>query len=168
MRDELSFVLDNVSIAGGLDYVNRVIRLPIKHGISREQHSAWELFSYKEDSNEAAFAVAAMCMCSTTVTRNAVTTSMAITRSIHQGLGDKAKGNVLGMVIVRDQSGNTLRVSQSRFYNVKLVQTLLKGHFILSLEGSLSGYYDVKKNGKWSCIYGLEAKSIRWSARDLT
>ncbi|GKG08706.1 hypothetical protein Tco_0334538, partial [Tanacetum coccineum] len=24
----------------------------------REQHSAWELFSYKEDSNEAAFAVA--------------------------------------------------------------------------------------------------------------
>nr|GEZ35780.1 hypothetical protein [Tanacetum cinerariifolium] len=26
----------------------------------REQHSAWELFSYKEDSNEAAFAVAAV------------------------------------------------------------------------------------------------------------
>ncbi|GKE58884.1 hypothetical protein Tco_1498069 [Tanacetum coccineum] len=26
----------------------------------REQHSAWELFSYREDSNEAAFAVAAV------------------------------------------------------------------------------------------------------------
>ncbi|GJT06523.1 zinc finger, CCHC-type containing protein [Tanacetum coccineum] len=31
-----------------------------------------------------------------------------------------AKENVLGMEIVRDQSGNTLRVSQSRFYNGKL------------------------------------------------
>ncbi|GKD88605.1 hypothetical protein Tco_1364112 [Tanacetum coccineum] len=50
------------------------------------------------------------------------------------------------MEIVRDQSGNTLRVSQSRFYNGKLVQTLLEGHSILSLEGSLSGDCDVEKN----------------------
>ncbi|GJX46608.1 hypothetical protein Tco_0271798 [Tanacetum coccineum] len=70
-----------------------------------------------------------------------------------KGLLDKAKGNILGMEIVRDQSGNTLRVSQSRFYNGKLVQTLLEGHSILSLEGSLSGDCDVEKNGKWSCIY---------------
>ncbi|GJY13727.1 hypothetical protein Tco_0383036 [Tanacetum coccineum] len=56
---------------------------------------------------------------------------------------DKAKGIVLGMEIVRDQSGNTLRVSQSRFYNGKLVQTLLEGHSILLLEGSLSVDYDV-------------------------
>ncbi|GJZ05075.1 hypothetical protein Tco_0538350 [Tanacetum coccineum] len=53
------------------------------------------------------------------------------------GLLDKAKGNVLGMKIIRDQSDNTLRVSQSWFYNKKLVQTLLEGHSILSLEGSL-------------------------------
>nr|GEV97151.1 zinc finger, CCHC-type [Tanacetum cinerariifolium] len=63
-----------------------------------------------------------------------------------KGLLDKAKGNVLGMKIVRDQSGNTLRVSQSRFYNGKLVQILLEGHYILLLEGSLSGDCDVKKN----------------------
>nr|GEZ22265.1 zinc finger, CCHC-type [Tanacetum cinerariifolium] len=31
-----------------------------------------------------------------------------------------AKGNILSMKIVRDHSGNTLRVSQSRFYNGKL------------------------------------------------
>nr|GEX72173.1 hypothetical protein [Tanacetum cinerariifolium] len=52
---------------------------------------------------------------------------------IHQatkGLLDKAKGNVLGMEIVRDRSGYTMRVSQSRFYNGKL-------------------------NGKWSCIYAV-------------
>ncbi|GKD51351.1 hypothetical protein Tco_1280327, partial [Tanacetum coccineum] len=56
------------------------------------------------------------------------------------------KGNILGMEIVRDQSGNTMRVSQARFYNGKLVQTLLEGHSILSLEGSLSGDCDVEKN----------------------
>ncbi|GJZ61298.1 hypothetical protein Tco_0617435, partial [Tanacetum coccineum] len=57
-----------------------------------------------------------------------------------------AKGNVLGMEIVRDQSGNTLRALQSRFYNGKLVQTLLEGHSDLSLEGSLSGDCDMEKN----------------------
>ncbi|GKB57429.1 hypothetical protein Tco_0913615 [Tanacetum coccineum] len=66
-----------------------------------------------------------------------------------------AKGNVLGLEIIRDQSGNTLRVSQSKIYNRKLVQTLLDGHSILSLEGSLSRDYDVEKNGKWSCIYAV-------------
>ncbi|GJT07096.1 zinc finger, CCHC-type containing protein [Tanacetum coccineum] len=138
----------------------------------REQHSAWELFSYREDSNEAAFAVAAVdkvyahesltfnYTVASIVAGDAVTTSMAITRSIHQiwatkGLLDKAMENVLGMEIVRDQSGNTLRVSQSRFYNGKLVQTLLKGHSTLSLEDSLSGDYDVEKNGKWSYIYAV-------------
>nr|GEU34137.1 zinc finger, CCHC-type [Tanacetum cinerariifolium] len=63
-----------------------------------------------------------------------------------KSLVDKAKGNVLGMEIVRDQSGNTLRVSQSRFYNGKLVQTLLEGHSITSLEDSLSGDCDKEKN----------------------
>ncbi|GKB56242.1 hypothetical protein Tco_0912428 [Tanacetum coccineum] len=63
-----------------------------------------------------------------------------------KGLLDKAKGSVLGMEIVREQSSNTPRVSQSRFYNGKLVHTLLEGHSILSLEGSLSGDCDVEKN----------------------
>ncbi|GKF93326.1 hypothetical protein Tco_0280045 [Tanacetum coccineum] len=63
-----------------------------------------------------------------------------------KGLLDKVKGNVLGMEIVKDQSGNTLRLSQSRFYNRKLVQTLLEGHSIWLLEGSLSGDCDVEKN----------------------
>ncbi|GJR96474.1 hypothetical protein Tco_0268648 [Tanacetum coccineum] len=40
-------------------------------------------------------------------------------------------------------------------HNEKLVYILLKGHSILSLEGSLSGDYDVEKNGKWSCIYAV-------------
>ncbi|GKB54318.1 hypothetical protein Tco_0905071, partial [Tanacetum coccineum] len=46
-----------------------------------EQHLAWELFSYREDNNESAFAVAAVA----TVAGNAVTIVMSITGSIHQG-----------------------------------------------------------------------------------
>ncbi|GKE90312.1 hypothetical protein Tco_1567787 [Tanacetum coccineum] len=68
-----------------------------------------------------------------TVARNAVMTAMAITRSLHQ----------------------------SRIHNEKLVQTLLKGHSILSLEGSLSGDCDVEKNGKWSCIYAVGSQEYQ-------
>ncbi|GJS49111.1 hypothetical protein Tco_0599232, partial [Tanacetum coccineum] len=72
-----------------------------------------------------------------------------------------AKRNVLGMEIVRDQSDNTLGVSRSRFYNRKLVQTLLEGHSILSLKGSLSGDSNVEKNGKWSCIYAVGSQEYQ-------
>nr|GEX04829.1 zinc finger, CCHC-type [Tanacetum cinerariifolium] len=88
----------------------------------REQHTTYEIFSYREDSNEAAFAVAE-----------------AKRIYAHESLTSNN-------AIVRDQSGNTLRVSHSRFYNGKLVQTLLEGHSILSLEGSLSEDCDVEKN----------------------
>nr|GEZ55328.1 zinc finger, CCHC-type [Tanacetum cinerariifolium] len=80
---------------------------------------------------------------------------------VTKGLLDKAKGNVLGMEIIKDYSGNTLRVSQSKFYNKKLVQNMLEGHFILSLEGSLSGDCDMEKNGKWSCIYAGGSQEYR-------
>ncbi|GKE57276.1 hypothetical protein Tco_1496461, partial [Tanacetum coccineum] len=46
-------------------------------------------------------------------------------------------------------------------HNEKLVQTLLKGHSILSLEGSLSGNCDVEKNGKWSCIYAVGSQEYQ-------
>ncbi|GJY62224.1 hypothetical protein Tco_0462881 [Tanacetum coccineum] len=62
-------------------------------------------------------------------------------------LRGRAKGNILGLEIIRDQGGNTLRMSQSRIHNEKLVQTLLKGHSTLSLEDSLSMECDVEKNG---------------------
>ncbi|GJV48739.1 retrovirus-related pol polyprotein from transposon TNT 1-94 [Tanacetum coccineum] len=78
-----------------------------------------------------------------------------------KGLLDKAKGNVLGMEIIRDQSGNTLRVSQSRFYNG--VGTDFVGgtlHIIVTVmwKRMVSGHVYMR----------LEARSIRWSARDLT
>ncbi|GJU45017.1 hypothetical protein Tco_1202283, partial [Tanacetum coccineum] len=73
-----------------------------------------------------------------------------------KGLLDKVKRNVLSMEIVRDQSGNTLRMSPFRFYNRKLVQTLLEAHFILWLEGGLSGDCDVEKN-----VYGNYKLTIK-------
>ncbi|GJR72865.1 hypothetical protein Tco_0085230 [Tanacetum coccineum] len=128
-----------------------------------------ELFSYREDNSETAFAVAAVekiyahksltfnntVACEViskwktglkddmdarsdvyvlTVARNAVTTTMSITGSIHlalilatKDLMDKAKGNVLGMEIVRDESGDC----------------------------------DVEKNGKWSCIYAVGSQEYQ-------
>nr|GFB35865.1 zinc finger, CCHC-type [Tanacetum cinerariifolium] len=74
-------------------------------------------------------------------------------RSGYQGLLVKTNGNVLRMEIVSDQSGYTLRVTQSRVSNEKLVQTLLERHSIWSLKGSLSSYFlDFSNNGHHSSI----------------
>ncbi|GJZ78881.1 hypothetical protein Tco_0643718, partial [Tanacetum coccineum] len=162
----------------------------------REQHSTHELFSYKEDNNEAAFAVAEAekiyahesltfnntIACEViSMWKAGLKDDMDARSDVYvlsngckkcsddsdaeiwatKGLLDKAKGNVLGMEIIRDQSGNTLRVSQFMFYNEKLVQTLLEGHSILSLKGSLSGDCDVEKNGKWLCIYAVGSQEYQ-------
>nr|GEV75660.1 zinc finger, CCHC-type [Tanacetum cinerariifolium] len=128
----------------------------------REQHSAWELFSYREDSNEAAFAVAAV---DKIYAHESLTFDDTVACEAEiwatKGLLDKEMGNVFGMEIVGDQSDNTLRVSQYRLYNEKLVQTLLERHSILSLEGSLSGDCDVEKNGKSSCIYAVGSQAYQ-------
>ncbi|GJV22828.1 zinc finger, CCHC-type containing protein [Tanacetum coccineum] len=145
----------------------------------REQHSARELFGYREDNNEVAFVVVAVYkICAyESLTFNDIVAYEVISKWkaglkenmdarldaeiwVTKGLMDKAKRNILGMKIVKDHSDNTLRVSHSRFYNEKLVQTLLEGHSILSLEGSLLGDYDMEKNGKWSCIYAVESLQV--------
>ncbi|PWA87821.1 WRKY7 [Artemisia annua] len=144
----------------------------------REQHLARELYRHRENSNEAAFAVAAVekinkdesLTFNDTVAceviskwKSGLKEDMDIRSDVYvlsngcrKSSDDSddyyceytpAKGNILGMEIIRDQSGNTLRGSQSRVHNRKLVQTLLEGHSILSLEGSLSGDCDVEKNG---------------------
>nr|GEU73017.1 reverse transcriptase domain-containing protein [Tanacetum cinerariifolium] len=114
----------------------------------REQHIACELFSYREDSNKAAFAVVVVEKIyaheSLTV-NNTVACEAEIW--VTKGLLVKVKRNVLGLEIIKDQGGNTLRVSQYMIHNEKLVQTLLKGHSTLWLEDSQSGVCDVEKNG---------------------
>ncbi|GKF41668.1 hypothetical protein Tco_0125010 [Tanacetum coccineum] len=39
--------------------------------------------------------------------------------------------------------------------------TLLEGHSILSLEGSLLGDCDMEKNSKWSCIYAVRSQEYQ-------
>nr|GEX34684.1 zinc finger, CCHC-type [Tanacetum cinerariifolium] len=112
----------------------------------REQHSARKLFRYREDNNEAAFAVAVAkkiyahkslnfndkVICEVifkwktglkeeidarsdvyVLSNDGMVFSCGCKAEIWvtKGLLDKAKINILGMEIVRDQSGNTLRVS---------------------------------------------------------
>ncbi|GJW64703.1 hypothetical protein Tco_0116587 [Tanacetum coccineum] len=115
-----------------------------------------ELFSYKEDSNKAAIAVAVVdkIYAHESLTFNNTVAYEVISKwkaglkddmdarsDVYvlsnedmifscgckvgiwatKDLLDKANGNVLGMEIIKDQSGNTLRMSQFRFYNKKLV-----------------------------------------------
>ncbi|GJT27378.1 zinc finger, CCHC-type containing protein [Tanacetum coccineum] len=174
---------ENVDQRDGLQEVQTQDLIDYQLARDRDQHLTCELFGYREDSNGAAFAVAAVekiyahesLSFNNTVACEVISKWKArlkddmdaqsdvyvLSNGSTKGLLDKAKGNVLGMEIVRDQSGNTLRVSQSRFYNGKLVQTLLEGHSILSLEGSLSRDCDVENNGKWSCIYAVESQEYQ-------
>nr|GEX16566.1 zinc finger, CCHC-type [Tanacetum cinerariifolium] len=135
---------ENIDQGAGLQEVQTQDLINYQLARDRKQHLASELFGYREDSNEAAFAVATMekiYAYESLTFNNTVACEAKIWAT--KGLLDKTKENVIGMKIVKDQSGYTLRVSQSRFYNGKLVQTLLEGHSILSLEGSLSEDCDV-------------------------
>ncbi|GJX36424.1 hypothetical protein Tco_0247981 [Tanacetum coccineum] len=153
----------------------------------REQHSTHELFRYRKDNNEATFVVAAVekiyvyesLACNDTSTCEVISkwkvrlkedmVAQLVVYMLSNGCRKSSDdnhdyyweyapaNNILGIEIVRDQSDNTLRVSQSRVHNEKLVQ---KGHSILSLEGGLSGDCDVEKNGKWSCIYAVESLQV--------
>nr|GEZ40373.1 zinc finger, CCHC-type [Tanacetum cinerariifolium] len=86
---------ENVDQGAGLQEVQTQDLIYYHLARDREQHLAYELFGYREDINEAAFAVVVAKIWAT------------------KGLLDKAKGNVLGMEVVKNQSGYTLRVSQS-------------------------------------------------------
>nr|GEY13719.1 retrovirus-related Pol polyprotein from transposon TNT 1-94 [Tanacetum cinerariifolium] len=109
---------ENIDQGAGLQKVQTKYLIDYQLAHDREQHLACELFGYKENSNEAAFVVAAV---EKIYANESLTFNNIVSCEATKGLLDKAKENVLGMEIVRDQSDNTLRVTQSRFYNEKLV-----------------------------------------------
>nr|GEX03743.1 zinc finger, CCHC-type, retrotransposon Gag domain protein [Tanacetum cinerariifolium] len=111
---------ENFDQGAGLQEVQTQYLMDYQSACDREQHLTCELFGYKKDSNEDAFAVA--------------TAEIWITK----GLLVKAKGNVPGLEIIRDQSGNTLRVSQSKIHNEKLVlNTVIGGYSIRKTDSSM-------------------------------
>nr|GEX28851.1 zinc finger, CCHC-type [Tanacetum cinerariifolium] len=144
MRDESSFVLDNVRYVlelrrnlislGTLEKGGFTVKMQsakIKEAVRRisdlvedqdmEQHSARKLFRYREDTNEAAFAVAVAkkiyahkslnfndtVVCEVIFKWKTGLKEEIDARSDVEYASDKAKINILGMEIVRDQSAYT-------------------------------------------------------------
>ncbi|GJZ61920.1 zinc finger, CCHC-type containing protein [Tanacetum coccineum] len=99
---------------------------------------------YREDCNEDAFAVAAV-------------------EKIYEHESLTFNNTVACEVISTWKAGlkDDMDARSDVIHNEKLVQTLLKGHSILSLEGNLSGDCDVEKNGKWSCIYAIGSQEYQ-------
>nr|GEY18906.1 zinc finger, CCHC-type [Tanacetum cinerariifolium] len=150
-------------VGTGLVHVLQEVEFKVEpqedHTFEVEPHgTSWELFSYREDSNEVAFTVAVVdkiyahesLTFNDTVACEVISKWMAALKEDRMlgqmymwsattaeiwatnGLLNKAKGNVLGMEIVRNQN-----------------------------EGSLSGDFDVEKNGKWSCIYAVGSQEYQ-------
>ncbi|GJV16487.1 zinc finger, CCHC-type containing protein [Tanacetum coccineum] len=115
---------ENVDQGVGLQEVQTQDLMDYQLARDRDQHLACELFGYREGSNEAAFVVAAVEKIYAAVEKIYTHESLTFNDTVDceaemwvtKGLLVKAKGNVLGLEIIRDQSGNTLRVSQSRIH----------------------------------------------------
>ncbi|GKD27021.1 hypothetical protein Tco_1233235 [Tanacetum coccineum] len=116
---------------------------PLRH---REKHSARELFRYREDSDEAAFAVAA---------------SEKI--NAHESL---IFNDIVSYEVISKWNDGLKEDMDARVYNGKSVQTFLEGHSILSLEVSLSGDCDVEKNSLCGFDYAM-GRSITVMGRSL-
>nr|GEZ46991.1 zinc finger, CCHC-type [Tanacetum cinerariifolium] len=148
---------ENIDQGAGLKEVQTQDLIDYQLARDRKQHLACELFEYREDNNEDAFKVAAVekIYAHESLTFNNIVVCKVISKW-KAGLKDdmdarsdvyvlsngcrKCSDDIDGYYwkYTMDQNGNTLRVSQSRIHNEKLVQTLLKGHSTLSLEDSLS------------------------------
>ncbi|GJT18577.1 zinc finger, CCHC-type containing protein [Tanacetum coccineum] len=155
------------------EYKKTLIGSGVAHDM--EQHLACELFGYREDSNEDAFAVAVVekfyahesLTFNNTVACDVISKWKArlkddmdarsdvyvlsngcrrSSKDSHDYYWEYALGKCTWFGDHQGLEWYTLRVSPSRIHNEKLVQTLLKGHSTLSLEDSLSRDCDVEKN----------------------
>nr|GEU63583.1 zinc finger, CCHC-type [Tanacetum cinerariifolium] len=163
----------------------------------REQHSTHELFSYREDSNEAASAVAEpkkiyahdLLIFNNTVACKVIFKWKAglkddiDAQSDVYVLGNGCKkysddndvyywkytpGKFVHLFLYIDDmvflADARLRFGLPRVCWIKqreMYLTLLEGHSILSLKGSLLGDCDVEKNGKWSYIYAVGSQEYQ-------
>ncbi|GJW24948.1 hypothetical protein Tco_0038759 [Tanacetum coccineum] len=131
----------------------------------REQHSSRELFGYREDSNEAAFAVAAVekIYAHESLTFNDIVACEVISKwkaELKEEMDAQSDAYVLsnGCRKSSDDRNNYYWEYTPGFTTGSWVQTLLEGRSILSMEGSLSRDCDVEKNGKWSYTYAVESQ----------
>ncbi|GJT27879.1 hypothetical protein Tco_0908154 [Tanacetum coccineum] len=114
----------------------------------REHHSTWELFSYREDNNEAAFVVA-------TVEKIYAHESLTFNNTVACEVISKWKA---GLKDDMDARSDVYVLSNG----CKKCSDDSNGYYWeYTPEGSLSGDCDVEKNGKWSCIYAVESQECQ-------
>nr|GEV19765.1 zinc finger, CCHC-type [Tanacetum cinerariifolium] len=156
---------DNIDQGAGLQEVQTQNLMDCQLARNSEQHLACELFGCKEDSNKAAFAVAAVekIYAHESLTFNNTIACEVISKwkaGLKDDMDARSYVYVLSNGCKKSSDG-----SHNYYWGVQvlqqLVQTLLEGHSILLLEGSLSGDCDVKKNGKWSCIYAVGSQEYQ-------
>ncbi|GJY25648.1 zinc finger, CCHC-type containing protein, partial [Tanacetum coccineum] len=135
---------ENVDQGFGLQEVQTRDLIDYQLACDMEQHLACELCEYREDRKEAAFAISI-------VDKIYAHELLTFNDTVAYEVISKWKAVLKEYIDVRSDV----------FYNKKLVHTLLEGHSILSLEGSLSRDYDVEKNGKWSCIYAVGSQEYQ-------
>ncbi|GJY43571.1 hypothetical protein Tco_0431784 [Tanacetum coccineum] len=109
----------------------------------REQHSVWELFSYREDSNEAAFAVAA-------VEKIYAHESLTFNDTVACEVISKWKA---GLKDDMDARSDVYVLSNG----CKKCSDDSDGYYWESTPGDC----DVEKNGKWSCIYAVGSQEYQ-------
>ncbi|GJT95960.1 hypothetical protein Tco_1091478 [Tanacetum coccineum] len=127
-----------------------------------------ELFSYKEDSSEAAFAVAAVekIYAHESLTFNNTVACEVISKwkaGLKDDMDARSDMYVLSNCCKKcsDDSDVYYWEYTPSFTTETWYKTLLEGHSILSLEGILSRDCDVEKNGKWSCIYAVGSQEYQ-------
>ncbi|GJY93251.1 hypothetical protein Tco_0509033 [Tanacetum coccineum] len=123
--------------------------------------AAWELFSYREDSNEAAFAFATVdkIYAHESLTFNN-TVACDVISMWKAGLKDDMDTQS-DVYVLSNGCRKCSDDGDGYYWEYTLVQTLLKGHSTLSLEDSLSGDCDVEKNRKWSYIYAVGSQEYQ-------
>ncbi|GJQ91236.1 hypothetical protein Tco_0002375 [Tanacetum coccineum] len=132
----------------------------------REQHSTRELFNYKEDNNEVAFAVAEAKKIYTheSLTFNNTVACEVISKwkaGLKDDMDARSDVYVLSDGCKKCSDDSDAEILAIKGLLDKAKGNVLEGHSILSLKGSLSGDCDVEKNGKWSCIYAIGSQEYQ-------
>nr|GEX11927.1 zinc finger, CCHC-type [Tanacetum cinerariifolium] len=149
---------ENVNQGAGLQEVQTQDLMDYQLARDRE-HLACKLFGYREDSNKDAFAVVAVdkIYAHESLTFNDTAACEVISKwkaGLKEDMDVRSDVYVLTMVARK-------AVTTAMVITKSLHHTLLKRHSTLSLEDSLSRDCDVKKNGKWSCIYAVGSKEYQ-------
>nr|GEX87618.1 zinc finger, CCHC-type [Tanacetum cinerariifolium] len=160
----------NVGHIAGSQEVQTQNLLDYHSACDMEQHSACKLFMYREDNNEAAFAVAEAgkiyahksLSFNDTVTCEVISKWKTILKEEMDAQSDVyVLSNGYDMVFLANARARSRLPRVCWIKQREMYLTLLEGHSILSLEGSLSWDCDVEKNGKWSCIYAVGSQEYQ-------